>query len=211
MIDTKQKILDTAEHLLGSQRYDATSLRQIINEAGVNLAAIHYHFCSKEELLTDLIACRAGPVNQKRLALLDQVEAEAAAIALPPTIEKVLEAFLIPMSEAADRNPQFVRVMGRVYTEGLMSTVLQKNFQEVIARFLAAMRRALPTLPEEEFLWRVHFMTGAMAHTMCGPADYTRVSVEPSPFRDRIARLIAFLSAGFHAPVTQPDHVKVSQ
>jgi AcrR family transcriptional regulator len=211
MIDTKLKILDTAEHLFGSQGYDATSLRQIINEAGVNLAAIHYHFGSKEELLAEMIARRAGPVNQKRLALLDEVEAEAAATARPPAIEKVLEAFLMPMSEAADRNPQFVRVMGRVYTEGMMATVLQKHFKEVIARFLVAMRKALPGLPEDEFLWRMHFMTGAMAHTMCGPADYTRVSAELSPFRNRIARLISFLSGGFRAPVTQPDHVEVSQ
>jgi len=208
MIDTKQKILDTAEHLFGSQGYDATSLRQIITAAGVNLAAIHYHFGSKEELLAELISRRAGPVNQKRLALLDQVEAESAATARPPAIEKVLEAFLIPMSETADRNPQFVRVMGRLYSEGLMASVLQRNFKEVIGRFLAAMRKALPALPEEEFLWRMHFMTGAMAHTMCGPADYTGVS---APFRDRIGRLIAFLSGGFHAPVTQPDNVEVSQ
>lgn len=209
MIDTKQKILDTAEHLFGARGYDATSLRHIITEAGVNLAAIHYHFGSKEHLLGELITRRAGPVNEKRLALLDRVEADAGAG--PLVIESVLEAFLVPMSEAADRNPEFVRLMGRMYAEGMMPAILQGHFQHVITRFVSAMRRALPELPEHELLWRIHFMTGAMSHTMCGPPDYTRVSSEPSPFRSRIGRLIAFLSGGFRAPVAQPDHIEVSQ
>src|SRR5271165_7110012 len=110
MIDTKHKILDTAERLIAEQGYAATSLRHIITQAGVNLAAIHYHFGSKEELLDELIVRGAGPVNEKRLALLDQVE----AIPGPPAIEDVLGAFLLPMSEAADRNPGFVRLMGRI-------------------------------------------------------------------------------------------------
>lgn len=209
MIDTKQKILDTAENLFGAKGYDATSLRHIITEAGVNLAAIHYHFGSKEELLDQLIVRRAGPVNKKRIALLDQIEAEAGAAPLP--LEKVLEALLVPMSEAADRNPEFVRLMGRMHAEGMLPSVLNTHFQQVIARFVEAMRKALPELPEHELLWRIHFMTGAMAHTMCGPPDYTRVSAEPSPFRSRIARLIAFLSGGFRAPLPQQDHIEVSQ
>jgi len=209
MIDTKQKILDTAEHLFGAQGYDATSLRHIITEAGVNLAAIHYHFGSKEELLDQLIVRRAGPVNEKRIALLDQIEAEAGAAPLP--LEKVLEALLVPMSEAADRNPEFVRLMGRMHAEGMLPSILNTHFQQVIARFVAAMQKALPELPEHELLWRIHFMTGAMAHTMCGPPDYTRVSSEPSPFHSRIARLIAFLSGGFRAPLPQQDHIEVSQ
>jgi hypothetical protein len=41
---TKERILDTAERLFAEQGYAATSLRGIIAEAGVNLAAVHYHF-----------------------------------------------------------------------------------------------------------------------------------------------------------------------
>lgn len=209
MIETKQKILDTAEQLFGAQGYAATSLRHIISQAGVNLAAIHYHFGSKEELLDELILRRAGPVNQQRIALLDRLEAEAGD--RPPCLEKLLEALLLPMSEAAERNPQFVRLMGRMYAEGMMQAILQGHFREVLERFVAAMRKALPELPEHELLWRIHFMTGAMAHTMCGPPDHTRVSSEPSPFRDRIERLIAFLTGGFRAPLPQTDHSEVSQ
>lgn len=209
MIDTKQKILETAERLFGSQGYDATSLRQIIAEAGVNLAAIHYHFGSKEELLDELILHKIQPVNEQRIALLDRIEAEAGSG--PIAVEDLLRALLLPMSEVADRNPQFVRLMGRMYAEGMMPTIRQRYFQEIIARFLVAMQHALPDLPEAELLWRIHFMIGAMAHTMCGPPDYTRAPAEPSDFRSRIERLVAFLSGGFHAPLPQFEKIEVSR
>jgi AcrR family transcriptional regulator len=77
MTETNQRILDTAERLFGDQGYAATSLRHIIAEAGVNLAAIHYHYGSKEELLDEVVMRKAGPVNEARLALLDRYEAEA--------------------------------------------------------------------------------------------------------------------------------------
>src|SRR5580704_17595627 len=99
MIDTKQKILDTAERLIAEQGYAATSLRHIIAEAGVNLAAIHYHFASKEDLLDHVIVRKAEPVNQERLARLDRLEQQSGST--PPPVKAVLTAFLRPMAEMA--------------------------------------------------------------------------------------------------------------
>ena len=206
MIETKQKILETAERLIGEQGYSGTSLRHIIAEAGVNLAAVHYHFGSKEELLDELITRKAGPVNEERLARLDRLQAESGDA--PPSVEEVLEAFLLPMAEAADREPQFVRLMGRIMAEGLMQNVVQKHFQTVSRRMMGALRQALPHIPEDEFLWRTHFMIGAMAHTMCGQPDPTGKGGAGGDFRGRIHRLIAFLDGGFHAPVRPADKIE---
>src|SRR5579863_5076997 len=107
MVDTKHKILDSAQRLIGDQGYAATSVRHIISEAGVNLAAIHYHFGSKEDLLDAVIERKAGPVNEERLRRLERLEAEAGSS--PISIRQVLEAWLVPMAEAADRDPAFVR------------------------------------------------------------------------------------------------------
>src|SRR6476661_8456099 len=117
MIGTKQKILDAAEQLIAEQGYAGTSLRQIIASAGVNLASIHYHFGSKDDLLHELMTRKAGPVNEKRIELLDRYAAESGGAPLP--IEKILEAFFAPMIDTANANPQFVRVMGRIVAEGL--------------------------------------------------------------------------------------------
>jgi AcrR family transcriptional regulator len=197
MIETKQKILDTAERLFGEQGYAATSMRQIIAAAGVNLAAIHYHFGSKEELLDGVIVRKAGPVNRRRLELLERYEIQAGKE--PPPVEKVLEAFLRPMAEVGDQHPEFVRVMGRIMAEGLMPTIVEKHFQSVVMRFVGALHNALPQLPTGELAWRIVFMVGAMAHTMCGGP--VPMPVPESDFATRIARLVAFLSGGFQAPV----------
>jgi AcrR family transcriptional regulator len=200
MTDTKEKLLDTAERLIGGQGYAATSLRQIIAEAGVNLAAVHYHFGSKEELLDAVVTRKVTPVNEARIARLDRVEAEAAGG--PPDVDKVLESFLIPTAEVAGRNPGFVRLMGQMLAEGMMPRIVEKHFRSTGTRFVSALRRALPGLPEEELLWRVHFMVGAMAHTMCRPPTFPLAAEGAADLEPRMKRLVTFLGAGFRAPAT---------
>src|SRR5882762_8389834 len=87
-IDTKQRILDSAERLFAEYGFAGVSLRAIIADAKVNLAAIHYHYRSKEALFDAVILRRLEPINRERLALLDSYE--------KPTLEQVLEAFLAP-------------------------------------------------------------------------------------------------------------------
>jgi AcrR family transcriptional regulator len=195
MNNTRQKILDTAERLFAQKGYAATSIRQIIAKAGVNLAAIHYHFGTKEDLLDELVTRKAGSVNSERLALLEA--AKKSANGRPLKVEEILEALLRPMATLARQDDQFVRLMGRLYAEGLMPHLAKKHFHEVMKKFMGALREVLPHIPEQEFLWRVHFMMGAMAHTLCGtPEQVLGVS---AGFHDRIDRLKRFLSAGLRA------------
>ncbi len=191
MAETKDRILDAAEKLIAEQGYAGTSLRQIIAEAGVNLAAVHYHFGSKDELLNAIIRRKVGPVNVRRIALLDRYEAEAGRKPVP--VDRVLDAFLRPMGEAAGSHPQFVRLMGRVIAEGLLPSVLEKNFQDIQARFFGALRRVIPPMSDAEFLARVQFMVGMVAHAMRGLES-------DGGFETRIERLIRFLAGGFCAP-----------
>jgi AcrR family transcriptional regulator len=198
-MDTKQKILDSAERLFAQQGYAATSMRQIITGAGVNLAAIHYHFGSKEELMDELVARKAGPVNVDRMTRLES--SLAAAGGKPLAVEEILEALLRPMATVASANEQFVRLMGRLFSEGLMPHIVQKHFRHVMARFVTELSRTLPQLPEQELMWRVHFMMGALSHTMCGSPEFLQILGLNSGFDDRMDRLKRFLTAGMQAPV----------
>ncbi len=200
MSDTKEKILDTAERMIGERGYAATSLRQIIAEAGVNLAAVHYHFGSKEDLLDAVVARKVTPVNEGRIARLDRVEAEAGNG--PARVEQILEAFFLPTAEVAGRNPGFVRLMGQMLAEGMMPRIVERHFQATGLRFVAALRRALPELPQEELMWRVHFMIGAMAHTMCRAPVFPEMAGDAGDMGPRMKRLVTFLSAGFRAAAT---------
>src|SRR5438874_13218778 len=75
--DTRSRILDVAEELFGEQGLDRVSIRDITRTARVNLAAINYHFGSKEELIAAVFERRVVPVNEARLAALDRVEKSA--------------------------------------------------------------------------------------------------------------------------------------
>jgi len=198
MTDTKQKILDPAERVFAQQGYAATSLRQIIAQAGVNLAAIHYHFGSKEELLDGVLLRKVTQMNDRRLGLLAAHEAEAGAGRLE--VEKVLDAFLTPIVEMVGEHPDFVRLMGRLMAESELPEAVLKYFQPILDRFTAALTRALPDLPPAELAWRMQFVMGAVAQTICGSAVWTPEHTSPAGLRGRIRSLAPFLAAGLSAP-----------
>jgi AcrR family transcriptional regulator len=204
MIETQDKILDTAERLFGDHGYGATSLRHIIAEAGVNLAAIHYHFGNKEELLDRLVTRKAGPVNAERLALLDRYEAEAGSAPVP--VEKLLQAFLEPPLLRVKANPDFGKLMGRLYGEGLMPLIAEKHFREVVSRFTAAFTRSLPGLSKQELALRLQFMFGAMAHTMLFACQ--QFSTDSNLL---VRELVAFVIGGMCAPAVLGEKFEENQ
>ena len=203
MLHTKDKILNTAEELFARQGYAGTSLRSIIHRARVNVAAVHYHFRSKEALLDAVILRRAAPVNQERLALLDACERAAGAGPLP--LDTVLQALFFPafrLAVESKRGPVFVRLMARVHAEGeTLPTILQKNFGVVLDRFIRAFGRALPDVPREQLLLGIHFSIGAMVQALRGPKLLEALSGGACRFdwQTMAARLVEYVSAGLRA------------
>lgn len=51
---TKMKILTVAENIFSAKGYDATSIQDISNAAGVNKALIYYHFKNKQDIIDSL-------------------------------------------------------------------------------------------------------------------------------------------------------------
>lgn len=204
-IDTKTRILDSAERQFADHGFEAASLRSIIADAKVNLAAIHYHYHSKEALLDAVIQRRAGPINAERLRLLDEMERSACAAS--PSLESVLDAFVGPPFRAGvnPENKTFVRLIGRVMGDNtaIFQGVLERNFRSVIERFMPALIAVVPELSEDEVLWRLNFTGGAMAHSLrsWGQDSPSMFRWLKSPTADEmIARLVSFAAAGFRAP-----------
>ena len=204
--DTKQRILDSAERLFADHGFEATSLRAIIADAKVNLAAIHYHFKSKEALLDAVIVRRLAPINKERLEMLDTCEQDGR-----PSLESVLEAFLAPPFWFISRNSEaaqtFSHLMGRILSEGRSAfpELMRKHFAEVVERFHRAFQMAAPELPSEEVFWRMMFVGGALAHVLRSAKDIKVFSgglCDPSDVEGTLRRLIDFSAAGFRAPVT---------
>lgn len=205
MIETKARILDAAERLVATRGIGSTSLRSVIAEARVNLAAVHYHFGSKEALMTEVARRRINPVNSERLALLDRFEQEAGKRG--PTIEKVVEAFVAPvvrMRDDPDHGEIFTNLMGRLLADPayFFQGIVPQEFAEMRTRFVAAIERALPGLPREEVMWRMMFAIGALAHMMriweAMPALSDGVCKKSSVERNT-QRLVGFVAAGLRA------------
>lgn len=204
--DTKERILDAAERLFAEHGIGATSLRAVTKDAMVNLAAIHYHFGSKEELCRAVLARRVGPVNRKRLALLDEIE--AAEGERRPALEAILHAFLHPVVDVrrsfGARGAVLSRLIGRLYAEPteLVRPLLEEQFRETAERFVAALERALPALPPQEIRARFQFVVGVLTHMLSGRMQIDALpggGAEPSD-EALLDRMSAFLAAGLRAP-----------
>ncbi len=208
---TKVRILDAAESLFMEHGFEATSLRQITALAEVNLAAVSYHFGSKEELFESVLTRRLDPMNRERIALLTRFEREDAPDLL--SCERILTAMFIPALELArdrERGGQnFLRLLGRAYADPapFIRRFLSEQYAVMIARFKAAFARALPNLPKKELSWRLHFVMGALSYTLAG-TDALKLIAALNPREagnDEILlhRLAPFLVAGLKAPL--PD------
>ena len=207
MNDTRVKILDTAERLFGEEGFKAVSLRRITAVAKVNLASIHYHFGSKEELLDELVMRKAGPVNEARMEALRELK--AAADPNPVPLEDLLHAFLAPAFHLAETSPSFAKLMGRLHAEGVMPAVGRKHFGPVGSHFMAELRRVLPDMPDAELVWRAHFAIGAMAHALSSPPLEVVGRMEKQSPEEVARRVVAFVCGGLRAPVPVREKVEV--
>lgn len=211
---TKDRLLDAAEELFSGRGIDATSLRAVTSEAQVNLASVNYHFGSKDRLVRAVFLRRLEPLNSERLELLDALEVTAAGS--PIELEAILDAWVMPALRMgqAPGSKRFKRLLGRVYSEpgSELQTLLRELFGEVLQRFSAAISRALPDLPREELMWRVHFMLGAMIHTIADQPSVRALSdglCDPSDIEGVRRRLIGFVSAGLKAPLGENTRKRV--
>jgi AcrR family transcriptional regulator len=209
---TRQRILDTAESVFMIMGYDGASLRQVTSEAGVNLAAVNYHFGSKEGLFHAVLTRRLQGLNQERLRVLDELEAKAGGAPLKPS--QIVDAFFGTLLRMAARRGHggavFLRLIGRTLTEPgeFIRALLAEEFADVMERYKQALFRALPDVPKEEIVWRFHFMLGATSYAIAG-IDTLRLVTDwqtdqnEDNLEQLLPRLMSFLLGGLRAPLPQ--------
>lgn len=200
---TKDRILGAAEELFAQQGFAGTSLREVTSRADVNIAAVNYHFGSKENLVNEVFRRRMDDMSAQRLAAL-----KAAVAAHPGALEPVLAAFVEPaLALAQDRNGggAFIRVIARAYAEknDSLRKFLSDQYGHVLREFAQAIAGCVPRLGKEELYWRLDFLSGALTYAM---ADFGLIKrptgVGEAVHRERAARaLIRFAAAGFNADI----------
>ena len=203
---TKTAILEAAERLFALRGFEVASLREITAEAGANLAAVNYHFGSKDKLILAVVKRMFQPVNEHRLQLLDALEAKAAGKPLP--VEAILEALFRPPLELVSQPAQggwfFPRLLTFCLTEpgAYLKPLMEDEFAQRTRRFHAALQLACPSLSKAEVRWRLHFSTGAFIHTAGNPQLLEITSeglCKATDLESVLVRIVRFCSAGFRA------------
>jgi AcrR family transcriptional regulator len=204
--DTRERILDVAEELFAEKGIVATSLRALTKAADVNLAAVHYHFGSKEALLDAVLERRARPANLERLTELERLEERG--VDAPPSIEEILSAFVVPgvrsLQALSDRRGLLARLRARVEAQppDVVEALFRKHFGVVCARFLEALQRELPQLDKQLVADRFRLALGTLSCAFSGNFDLDTIpghSPQDTPLEVKIQRLVEFLAAGLRA------------
>ncbi|MEX2581179.1 MAG: efflux transporter outer membrane subunit [Verrucomicrobiales bacterium] len=203
---TRSRLLDAAESLFADNGFRNVSLRLITRKAGANLAAVNYHFGSKEALVREVLTRVIGPINEERLELLEKAETNHEGAPVP--IEEILDALHRPvvnrLKASAHHSSVYLKLAGRCLSEPAenFSETLVGIFKEVVERFMTAASRSLPHLDEADVFWRMHFSVGTMIHALTHEDRLAMMSqgrvraVDPE---DTLRRLIEFTAAGLRA------------
>jgi len=204
-LPTRERILDAAERLFARRGFHGVSIRDITGEAGVDVALANYHFGSKQGVLEAVFMRRAEDLNAERLARLDALIATNRRKA--PTLEEIIDAFTHPLLDRSARGgpgwKSYFALIAEVNNSPEFGGVLMtKTFDQVVQRFIEAIRRALPGCDDRDLYWAYHFLSGALTLTFAetGRIDKLSGGVCRSSDLDSVhERLVPFCAAGFRA------------
>ena len=211
--DTAKAILNAAEELFSEKGFAETSLRNITTKAGVNLAAVNYHFGSKKELIQAVFARFLNSFCQRLDQQVDAYQQQRGSA--QPDLNAVL--MMLPATALEDdkgvqddlsqrRLGIFMRLLGLAYTQGQghVRKFLKQEYGTVFNRYMVLVTAASPQLSNEERFWRIHFMLGATVFTLSGADSLMAMAQHEFGLTTDISqvfdKLIPFLGAGLQAP-----------
>lgn len=203
---TRLRIMAAAEPLFARDGLAGVSLRQITSAAGVNLAAVNYHFYDKPTLYKELLVFRLRRINRERLTLLQALEPPSEPPTPPPALTDIIAALARPLFlPSAETGPHAPRLVGRLFlerTDGL-DAVVREEVEPVLTRFGQACRRHAMALAPEDFMWRFSQMIGALHHAVLLLPDIavlTRHLCRPEQAGRALANFCTSAAQGLQAP-----------
>ncbi len=208
---TRGRIVRAAEKLFAEKGFRAMTLRDVTKEAGVNLAAVNYHFGSKTNLMRAVIERRFEPINRERLEQLNvQVTGHSPD---PVPLESIFEALFRPLFNHAKtaRGPDrtLMQMIGRALTEPVdfMRSMHKEFFQELSRRFLGELKRSCPELSDAALQLRFFLAVSTMLGAITEQVRLENISGGKLDGQDldRICdELTAYVVAGFRQKAGEP-------
>jgi len=206
-LSARTRIVDAAERLFAEHGYHAVSLRTVMGLAEVNVAAAHYYFGSKKNLLQAVLDRRAVQINKSRKEhLLRCIDRNGRAT----SVEKILEAYIGPALEVcSDPGGQlFVRVsaLASVDPSPDVQDIMQSTYDETAKLFVDTLKRACPKLKEADLYWRLSCVYGAMLYLRANNGRVARIlgrkagPLDSRAVQEALRHVVPFLAAGLSLP-----------
>ncbi len=201
--ESKRRLLEVAEQLFAEHGFQTVSIRDVTQLAKANVAAINYHFGSRNGLIALVVTLTITPVNEERIVRLDTLEKKWSGKAVP--LEEVIEAFVRPLLSSARKTglsePLFRRLLGWIFSMPLetLPQAMEDQIRNASDRFSRAIAKSLPSVSAEDLAWRIHFVTGAMIHMLLHQEMLHQLSngASGNPTMDALlGRFIRFAAAG---------------
>ncbi|MCK4614381.1 MAG: TetR/AcrR family transcriptional regulator [Thermoplasmata archaeon] len=200
MTDTKTKILEAAERVILENGPEGATIRRITQEAGVNVAAVNYHFGSKEDLGKALLLKFVGPIEKERTRMLNDARKNAgeAPLALETIIRCMFEP-LIALRKDGERCHVLIMGIGRLFGD---ENMMKLSFREIVGPMVMNFRRELllamsgaDETSVEFFLILMVTMTPNLMNNSIGTIMGSMLG-QQIPYEEIIGTLIRFIEGG---------------
>lgn len=202
---TVERILDAAELLFAEHGFSETSLRSITSKAGVNLAAVNYHFGSKKALIQAVFSRYLDPFAENMIKALNEFD----QICQTSDLEAALHLLVDQIMAVEPRNHNdlsvFMRLIGLAYTEaqGHLKRYFNEAYGDVFQRYFKLLVSLCPNLHKGDLFWRVNFILGSAVFTMSSANALRAIAQNDYGINDDIEailrKMVPFMAAGLRA------------
>jgi len=165
---TCARLLDAAEGLFAEKGFAATSIREITVAAGCNIAAVNYHFRSKEALYHEVFRRRLAELRERRIG---SIELALSAAGRKATLEHVLrsfaEAFLEPFVDRAS-GARLLRIWSWELIDPHLpdGTFVDEMLEPVRRAFIKALAVTCPDIDDDAARRCVASLMGQLVHAV---------------------------------------------
>ena len=197
-----EQILDAAEYLFSKHGLYGVTLKDVAKRVGAHHTLLNYYFVDKKKLFDAVFARRAVVTSTRRMEALDRYEKETAG---RPSVEGALRAFLDTDLDLYIEGGESWKNYGALgaqvaNTPEWGAELMDAQFDPVVLRLIALLKKALPDSDERDIFWGYHFVTGALMLTLARTGRIDKLSAGKCRSEDFAAvkeRMASFMAAGF--------------
>lgn len=193
--DVRNRLLDAAEKLFGERGFADTSVRDITSEANCNVAAVNYHFGSKDKLYIEMFRRHMEKLFAKHKVNIEKVMSSAN-----PTLEKLLETIAETALEAISKNDKRIPMLKLMVRETLNPQLKEELvsldiLKDLLSRICDALMQLVPGLTQQRAMLCVYSLEGMIMHPMLFHDYYSDLFFDV-PVDELVKHIARFSAAG---------------